>query len=46
MQDILSLSVCELAEEMHKGRLSAKQAAGAYLAQIHKKESEIGAYLL
>ena len=46
MREILKLGVCELKAEMEKGRLSAKEAARAYLGQIREKEAEIGAYLL
>ena len=46
MREILGLSVAEMEQEMEKGRLSAREAAQAYLRQIEQKESEIGAFLL
>lgn len=46
MREILGLSVAEMEQEMEKGRLSAREAAQAYLRQIEQKEPEIGAFLL
>ncbi len=46
MSDILKLSVYEMRQEMEQGRLSALEATEAYLAEIRKREPEVGAYLL
>lgn len=46
MSDILKLSAYEMQQEMEQGRLSALEAAEAYLAEIERKEPEVGAYLL
>ena len=46
MSDILKLSAYEMQQEMEQGRLGALEAAEAYLAEIERKEPEVGAYLL
>lgn len=46
MSDILKLSAYEMQQEMEQGRLSALEAAEAYLAEIERREPEVGAYLL
>lgn len=46
MSDVLKLSVYEMRQEMEQGRLSALEATEAYLAEIRKREPEVGAYLL
>ncbi|MEY8382623.1 Asp-tRNA(Asn)/Glu-tRNA(Gln) amidotransferase subunit GatA [Christensenellaceae bacterium 44-20] len=46
MSDILKLSAYEMRQEMEQGRLSALEATEAYLAEIRKREPEVGAYLL
>lgn len=46
MNEIIQMSVSELSQRLHAGELSSTEVTSAYLAQIHAKESEIGAYLL
>ena len=41
MREILGLSVAEMEQEREKGRLSAREAAQAYLRQIEQKLSLI-----
>ena len=46
MSDILKLSAYEMQKQMEQGQLGALEATEAYLAEIEKREAEVGAYLL
>ena len=46
MSDILKLSAYEMQRQMEQGQLGALEATEAYLAEIEKREAEVGAYLL
>lgn len=46
MSDILKLSAYEMQRQMEQGQLGALEATEAYLAEIEKREVEVGAYLL
>lgn len=46
MSDILKLSAYEMQKQMEHGQLGALEATEAYLAEIEKREAEVGAYLL
>ena len=44
-QKIVDMTVTELSESLRSRKLSAEEAAKAYLDQIEKREPEVGAYL-
>lgn len=46
MSDILKLSAYEMQRQMEQDQLGALEATEAYLAEIEKREAEVGAYLL
>ncbi len=46
MNELLNMSVSELAQALHGGSLSSTEITRAYLEQIRSKDAEIGAYLL
>ena len=44
-QRIVDMTVTELSEKLRSRKLSAEEAAKAYLGQMEKREPEVGAYL-
>ncbi len=46
MNELVNMSVSELSQALHSGRLSSVEITRAYLEQIRAQETEIGAYLL
>ena len=44
-QTIVDMTVTELSEKLRSRKLSAEEAAKAYLGQMEKREPEVGAYL-